>query len=266
MFRRLAFIAVLLISQEARVSVVPDYVDMKTVIAKSTSVVVAKVESKSPKGTSGEAISFRVLEVLSGDAASMKLNSVIDVFGANADLFAEIAAAGRRGEATPMPILAVYKSSLEGQDLSKLPEVILFLAKDGKGRPRFAAENSYEAVSLKEKVLALLPLKIDTKSKSALDKFDSLPKVMSGAPGSEEASEKYRQEKRPFVVAVAFRNLNTCKSGAHEFINVVYHVYRPKLSLLGRSTSIEMRELEVHETRTHGAPLRSDLVAFLEAL
>lgn len=107
---------------------------------------------------------------------------------------------------------------------------------------------------------------VDSRSRASLAKFEALPQLMAGAPGSDDAAATYRREKRPFVEAVAFRKLETCQSGQHEFTSVVYHVVQPKSGLIGREKSFEVTELELHEARFHGAALRDDVISNLQKL
>jgi hypothetical protein len=259
-----SFLIALSVAQEARVSVIAENVDLANIVGRSPMIVIAKRETNLTGMRTESIDTFRVVDILKGEDARLKKGERIEVFGANAELFAQIGKMQSRGEPTPMPILPVYKGGLAETEFEQTSEMILFLSTDGKGRLRFAMEGARESVKLKAKILELIPPK--SPSLHALEIFTKLPKVMAGAPGSDELTSKYRAEKSAFVEAVAYRNMNTCKSGQHEFPNVVYHIYVPKKGLLGREKTIEAKELEMHEARSHGAALPRPLVDFLESI
>jgi hypothetical protein len=158
----LVFAAVFIFSEEAHVTAIAEYVELAHVVQQAAFIVVAKresngaLDSKVAPNDTEPVESFLIIEILKGAGASIKKHSRIQAFGANGDLFDEIAEMSRRGDPVPFPNIPTYKSSLGAVEFSKKIEMILFLSQDGKGRIKFTTDGSYEAIDAKSKIMALV--------------------------------------------------------------------------------------------------------------
>lgn len=261
----------LLFPLEAHVSVQPQFIDLKTMASHSSIILVAKKSENTPSKTSEKTPDrfhkYEVLEVLRGGDLGVAVGKSIHVYPANYELHKDIGAARDRGEAAPIPILDVYQplpaSSAGPRDK------ILFLRRNHAGEIQFAVEGGIESVQNKaavQKVLADAGVKSDPVTVRALAKFDSLPQIVQDGEASEKRMEDLRKQSKPFVEAVAYRNLVTCESGAHEFTNIKYVINSGKKSLVGTTPRLEIANAEIHEARDHGAKLSATLLQFLEGI
>ena len=257
------WVLLLLLPSEAKVSVYPEYIDLGKMTVKSAIVLVAKQS----KENSGLAVKYEVREVLKGKDLGVETGKTIEVYPANYDLHKSIGEASKRGEATPMPILDFYKSSLG--EKSSDADVILFLSRNGLGELQFAVEGGFESPKMKStiaKLISTTPSKQDPATIEALVKFDSLVQVIQDGEAADARMKSLRRQKKPFIEAIPYRNLLTCQSGTHQFTNTKYLIYSGKKSILGTEERLEVSNDEIHEARDHGAKLSATLLLFLSKI
>ncbi len=141
------FLAGLLLSSEAWVSVVPEYISLQKLVEKSSLIVIAQYVKPQPSPTEWK---FKVREVLKGKLLKDEMEIVVRP--ANADLHEAIGNAREKNQPAPIPILETYQGKVRSPDFVSNAEVIVFLISIN-GKWQLAVEEAFEGVDRKGEIV-----------------------------------------------------------------------------------------------------------------